>query len=243
MIKKSLLTTLSAVVLFGCASDAHSAQKVAPQASSVAPPADALGAAFFGLSLKDCYASAADCAHGVTDPHTWASAIADCRTQLHGCFGDLVEEALTAVEQGVTEIAQCGQEGLSCYGDAHDVEAVVACHQHVEGCVDGKVEDLTGIELPTTKEILDTAVETAHTVSAVPAEAAESTADTAVTVTDIAGDAIGDTLDGAAQIAGGVASSAESLLDCAVQGHECMWDSADFIACSDAYQACVEAIP
>jgi hypothetical protein len=205
------------------------------------PPAagDALGTAFFGLTVKDCYASAADCFQGVTDPATWASDTLACRLQLHACFGDLVQEAVTTVEQGVGEVAQCGHDGLTCFGAAREFDAVVTCRESVEGCVNGTVKDLTGIELPTTKQILDAAVETHHTVVAVNVEAAESAVGTAVAVTDVAADAVEDTITAAVDVVGAVAVSAERLLDCAVQAHVCMWDTADFIACSDAYQTCV----
>lgn len=235
---KRLQTVLCAVVLVGCASSA-SQQEPSQPSSSTAPSGDVLGTAFFGLTVKDCYATAADCVRGISDPHTWVSAAADCQSQLNGCFGDVVEEAVSTVKQGATEVAQCGHDGLTCFRSAEDFDAVVTCRGSVEGCVDSTVKDLTGIELPTTKQILDVAVETEHEVVAVPTAVAENTVDTAQAVTHVAGDAVDSAVTAAAGVVDAVETSAEQLLDCAVKGHQCMWEKADFLACSDAYQGCV----
>jgi hypothetical protein len=243
MIKKSLQTVLSAVVLLGCAADSSSRQEEPNQASPVASSADVeLGTAFFGLTVKDCYASAAACFEAIDDPTAWASVAAACRAELHGCFGDLVKEAVTTAAAGVSEIAECGHDGLACYAAAREVEAIVTCHQGVELCVNGTVKEVTGIELPTTSQILDVVVETHDTVVAVNVEAAESAVGTAVAVTDVAAGAVEGTITAAIDVAGSVAMSAERLLECAAQAHVCMWDTADFFACSDAYQTCVTAI-
>lgn len=242
MLKKSLLTVLSTVALLGCASDSTPGQEGPTQESPPPLPSDALGTAFFGLTVKDCYASAAECFEGVTDPATWASETAACHLQLRGCFGDLVKDAVSTVHEGVVEVAQCGHDGLTCFGEAHEFDAVRTCRENVEGCVNGTVQDLTGIELPTTKEILDAAVDAHHTVVAVNVEAVESTVGTAVAVTDVAAGVVEDTIGAAVDVVGSVAMSAERLLECAAQAHTCMWDTADFFACSDAYQSCVMAV-
>jgi hypothetical protein len=243
MIKKSLQTVLSTVVLLGCAADSSSDQQQPNPASSAAPPAEVeLGTAFFGLTVKDCYAAATECFEGIDDPATWASEAASCRAELHGCFGDLVKEAVTTAAEGVGEIAQCGHDGLTCYAAAREFEAITTCRQSVELCVNGTVKDVTGIELPTTSQILDVVVETHGTAVAVKGEAAESVVGTAVAVTDVAADAIEGTITAAISVAGSVAMSAERLLECAAQAHVCMWDTADFFACSDAYQTCVTVI-
>ena len=244
MIKKSLQTALTAFVLLGCASDSNPSQESPTQASPVAPPAGAaLGAAFFGLTVNDCYASAADCFEGITDPATWASEAAACRAQLQGCFGDVVEEAVTTVGRGATEIVQCSDDGLTCVGEAHEFDAVVACRESVEACVNGTVKEVTGVELPSTKQILDATVEVSHAVVEAKTEVVESTVGTAVAVTDVTATAVEGTVNAAIDVAGAVVTSAQSLLDCAVGGHVCMLDTADFLACGDAYQTCITAVP
>lgn len=171
--KKSLKIALSGLVLtVGCASDPAPKQEVSESLT--------LGTAFYGLTIKDCYATATDCVETAPADHTWVQSAATCRTQLHVCLGDMLTEAAGTIVQEAHEITKCGQGGLSCYGDARHLSEALDCRNGVEVCVNTEVENVTGIELPTSREVVTAAVDTAHAAAEHAAETAHEVAVTAV---------------------------------------------------------------
>jgi hypothetical protein len=199
----------------------------------------------------------------------FVSASLSCRSQLAGCLGDVASSALDAVGKQADEVRQCGQDGLTCYADAAHLAEVLDCHNGVQVCVNSSVKELTGIELPTTREVVSTATQTtvdaadaaigiahtavdravddAHAAATAAADVTvytvQTTVDATHTVATLAGQAAQNAVQTAVDVADAVTQPARHLLDCTVQAQLCRWGGAGFRSCSDDFAACLFDAP
>jgi hypothetical protein len=210
-----------------------------------------VGTAYYGLSVKDCNEEFTACLAADKGERSWASRSLYCQSELRACLGDLAVEAAQEVVSEAGEITQCGRDGLTCYAGADRISAALDCRNGVEVCVNGNVKDLTGIELPTTRQVVGAAVDTAQQVVETAVDTAHqvvhTAVDTAVTVVDttttIVENAVQDAVDTAVDVADAVTAPARHAFDCAVQAQQCRRDGGMFWSCSTAYQACLFSAP
>jgi hypothetical protein len=241
--KKMMLGLLvGSAVLGGCANESTPPSELAEDEVSV-------GVAFYGLTLMDCQNQATQCFE--TRPRrglfSFLRRPVDCGVQLSTCVAEASAEAVLEEAEDVTS---CGLEGVSCFTDAGDLESVVSCQQHVEGCVIETVDDLTGVKLPTTAEVIETAGEIVETAVEVTGEvvetAVEVTGEVVETAVDVTGEVVDtavtvveETVETAGEVITTTVDKVDGAVDCAQESRQCWRDTRDFFGCQSAYRACL----
>lgn len=255
MNKKLLGLLVGSTLAFGCASDADSPSDVADDEVSVST-------AFYGLTVMDCQAQATQC---LEDSRRGLFSLlrrpVTCSVQLSACLTEATVQAAGSAVTAVAEVTSCGTQGVSCIADANDVASAIACQEHVEGCVIDTVNEHTGIELPTTREVVEAAAGVVGEVVETAVEVTEEVVETAVNVTgevietavevteevvetavDTATTVVTETVETAGEVVETAVGVVNGAVDCAAQSRQCWRDTRNLLSCQRQYNACLRAL-
>ena len=215
----------------GCASNGDAPSSSGQTADSQVNVS--LGTAVYGLSVRDCYAEASECLEQQgNEARTWVSQSLYCQSELRACLADVAVEAAGEVVAEARDVTQCGQDGLTCYTQTRGIQETLDCRNQVEVCVNDNVEDLTGIRLPTSREIVGAAVDAAEGVVERAVDRATQVVDTAVAVAEGAAQA-------AVDVAEAVTAPARQAIACTLEAQQCRFSFEDPRVCRREYQACL----
>lgn len=239
--QKNSLLMLAALV--GCASNAPADESAAggSQPNVAAGTADiSLGTAVYGLTVRDCYAEATECAQSAAgDERPWAVQLLACQVELRSCLGEVVVETAGAVVEEARDVTQCGQDGLSCYATAEGLGATLDCRNAVEVCVNDNVEEITGIRLPTTRDIAGAAADAARAAVDSAVEVAEGVVERAVDRVETAVEVAQGAAQVASDIAEAVTAPARHAIGCTLEAQQCRFAFEDPRVCRREYRECL----
>jgi hypothetical protein len=208
--------------------------------------------AFLALTVMDCQSQATQCLEANANRRWWQRA--------RNCTGDLVrcntEAAFDTVETSVAEVddvIDCADAGVDCFSDARRVSEALACEQSLEACTLETVADITGIELPTSGEIVEDTVEVVEETVDTAVTIVEDTVDTVVVVVEetveVVEDVVEETVDTAVEVVEGAAEVVDTTIDntlataeCANQSRKCLSSFGGFFTCRAEYRTCMDAI-
>jgi hypothetical protein len=250
---KSFALLFASVIAVGCTADVSEPAAPAPEQT-----ADdiALTTSFYGLTVMDCQAQATQCFISNSGIRLFRRPI-NCSAQLTKCLASASVEVASEVVDAAADVTECGTDGVSCFVDARRLSDVRACEAAVETCVVDKVDELTGIALPTSQEIIDTTLGTAgvvietatgvvgevvETTTEVVGEVAETATEVVATTVDTATTVVSETVETATEVVAPVVDTAVGIVDCSAESQKCWRTTRDFFGCQRQYNACLRSL-
>lgn len=247
---KTLFSALGAATLLtACANDTPHDSGASDELSSQV--------AFYGLTVMDCQQQATDCVQ--SNSGGFLSGTARCSTKLTKCLANASAEVAKNVVEESKQVTQCASSGVECVSGAGKLRDVLSCQNTLESCVVERVNELTGIPLPTTQqvvaevaehagvvvehatEVVETVAETAHEVVDTAVDVADHAVDTAVTVADRAIETTGavaeHVVEHATEVTGAVVETATSVVTDAVDTTLTVGKTA--LQCADESRTCI----
>ena len=197
-----------AAVTAGCAEDS------APESESK-QVASEIDVAYLGLTVMDCQAEATQCVRNGRG--RFLRATLDCSVRLNACLADLAVQTAGRAAGSATEVLACGTSSVECVASSAKLSEVLACEANVETCVVDRVDDLTGIRLPTTRDVVGEAAGVVGDVLDTGVEVVGTAVDTTVHVADTAVGAAVDVASTTAEVAGTVVGTTVEVAGTAVE--------------------------
>jgi hypothetical protein len=197
-----LLSLVAATVLVtACADESAKTtdERVAPDVQT----------AYLGLTVIDCQSEATQCVRA--GQRRFLSATVGCSLKLNACLVDVAAQAAVQVVGSAEEVLSCGQPSVDCVASAKRLRDVVACEAAVETCVVDKVDELTGIQLPTTHEVVEVVAGAAEDIVTTGVVVIDGVAQTGVHV-------VGEVVETGVEVVGAVAEGSVEVVGAVAEG-------------------------